>query len=95
MQACDESFLMGNWFVSQAEIDANVKIGKRLERRRKILGMSQRVLGEKIGLSDFKPIYKYETGEVRIPAVRLYTLSIALECPISYFFEDLPNGLTL
>lgn len=86
---------MGNWFVSQAEIDANVKIGKRLEKRRKLLGMSQRVLGEKIGLSDFKPIYKYETGEVRIPAVRLYTLAVALECPISYFFEDLPNGLTL
>jgi len=67
----------------------DVYVGKRLRLRRTLLGMSQKKLGKEINLT-FQQIQKYERGVNRIGSGRLYTLSQALNIPVSYFFDDLP-----
>ncbi|EPY01945.1 helix-turn-helix domain-containing protein [Magnetospirillum fulvum] len=58
--------------------------------RRTLLGLSQEKLGELIGLT-FQQVQKYERGANRVSCSRLFDLSRALEIPISYFFEDMPE----
>jgi transcriptional regulator with XRE-family HTH domain len=55
--------------------------------RRKILGLSQEKLGDKLGIT-FQQIQKYEKGTNRVGASRLQAMATALEVPISYFFPD-------
>ena len=55
--------------------------------RRKMLGLSQERLGQKLGIT-FQQIQKYEKGTNRIGASRLKAISEALEVPIAYFFPD-------
>ena len=64
-------------------------VGQHLRLRRKILSLSQTVLGEAIGLT-FQQIQKYERGANRIGASRLFELSEVLDVPVSYFFDDMP-----
>lgn len=66
--------------------DIDVYIGKRLRRRRRILGMTQQHLAESIGVR-FQQIQKYECGSNRITAAKLYRLASALTVPTNYFFE--------
>lgn len=66
------------------EID--VYIGKRLRRRRRILGLTQQQLAETIGVR-FQQIQKYECGSNRITAAKLFRLGSALNVPPNYFFE--------
>ncbi|MEW5423607.1 helix-turn-helix domain-containing protein [Amorphus sp. 3PC139-8] len=61
-------------------------VGTRLRLRRLELGMSQERLAEKLGIT-FQQIQKYERGTNRIGASRLHDIAIALQVPISYFFE--------
>jgi transcriptional regulator with XRE-family HTH domain len=76
-------------------INADVHIGKRLRRRRRILGMTQEELGNKVGVC-FQQIQKYECGANRITASRLFALATALSVSISYFFDGLaPDGTLL
>lgn len=63
-------------------------VGKRLRRRRRLLGLTQQVLGDKVGIR-FQQIQKYECGANRISAARLFELSEALSVPIQYFYEGL------
>ena len=55
--------------------------------RRKILGLSQEKLGEKLGIT-FQQIQKYEKGTNRVGASRLQAMANAMEVPVSYFFPD-------
>lgn len=71
-------------------IDAHV--GGRIRARRGLLGMSQKDLGAKVGLT-FQQIQKYERGANRIGSGRLYEFSRILGVPISYFFEDMSGDL--
>ena len=59
--------------------------------RRKMLGLSQEKLGEKLGIT-FQQIQKYEKGTNRVGASRLQAMSDALEVPVSYFFPDQTPG---
>ncbi len=68
-------------------------VGKRLRIRRKMLSLSQTMLGESIGLT-FQQIQKYERGANRIGASRLFELSEVLDVPVSYFFDDLPQEIS-
>ena len=70
-------------------IDAHV--GRRLRLRRTLLGMSQERLGQLLGLT-FQQIQKYERGVNRIGSSRLYELGQILHVPVSFFFDDLPEG---
>ncbi len=54
-----------------------------------MLGMNQSKLGEALGLT-FQQVQKYERGNNRISASRLYVLSRVLNVPVSYFFDDMP-----
>jgi len=66
-------------------VDAHV--GARLRARRTVLGMSQERLGEALGLT-FQQVQKYERGTNRISASRLYELSLVLDVPVGFFYED-------
>ena len=68
----------------------DIHVGSRLRYRRMIIGMSQEKLGEKINLT-FQQIQKYERGDNRIAASRLFQISKILEVPVGYFFEGYPG----
>ena len=63
-------------------------VGSQLRLRRAQIGMTQVELGSKLGLS-FQAVQKYETGENRVSASRLYQLARILEVSPAYFFEGL------
>lgn len=63
-------------------------VGNRLRFRRSLMGLSQEKLGEAIGLT-FQQIQKYEKGQNRISAGRLYQFGKTLDVPVSYFYENL------
>ncbi len=71
----------------------DVHVGSRIRLRRTLLGMSQERLGEALGLT-FQQVQKYERGANRVGASRLFDLSRALDVPISFFFDDMPDSLT-
>jgi transcriptional regulator with XRE-family HTH domain len=69
----------------------DVHVGKRVRERRSLLGFSQEKLGNSLDLT-FQQVQKYERGANRVGAGRLYQLAQALEVPVNYFFEELPEG---
>ena len=69
-----------------AEIDLH--LGRRLRRRRRLLGLTQQQLGERVGVR-FQQIQKYECGANRLSAARLWELAEALETPVTYFYDGL------
>jgi transcriptional regulator with XRE-family HTH domain len=68
--------------------DIDVYLGKRLRRRRRLLGLTQQQLAGAVGVR-FQQIQKYECGANRISAARLWQLSEALEVPVGYFYDGL------
>jgi transcriptional regulator with XRE-family HTH domain len=65
-------------------------IGQRIKLRRDMLGITQKQLAEACGVS-FQQIQKYESGETRLVAERLYRLGLVLDIPVSFLFSGLPN----
>lgn len=63
-------------------------LGRRLRQRRWMLGLTQSQVGDRVGIK-FQQVQKYETGQNRISASRLWELAQALDVPISYFYEGL------
>lgn len=59
--------------------------------RRMMMGLSQEQLGAALGLT-FQQVQKYEKGQNRIGASRLYAIARALDAPVAYFFEEMPGG---
>jgi transcriptional regulator with XRE-family HTH domain len=70
--------------------DIDVHLGKRLRRRRRLLGLTQQQLAGSVGVR-FQQIQKYECGANRISAARLWALSEALEVPVGYFYDGLSD----
>jgi transcriptional regulator with XRE-family HTH domain len=68
----------------------DVHVGARVKLRRTMLGMSQTVLGEQLGIT-FQQIQKYEKGTNRIGASRLQAIANALSCSPAWFFEGAPG----
>lgn len=69
----------------------DVHVGQRMRQRRALLGMSQSVLGDAIGLT-FQQVQKYERGANRVSGSRLFDLGRALDVPIEYFFQEMSTG---
>jgi len=69
----------------------DVHLGKRLRRRRRLLGLTQQQLAGTVGVR-FQQIQKYECGANRISASRLWQLSEALEVPVGYFYDGLSDA---
>jgi transcriptional regulator with XRE-family HTH domain len=71
--------------------DIDLHLGKRVRRRRRLLGLTQEQLAQAVGVR-FQQIQKYECGANRISAARLWLLSEALQVPVPYFYEGLSDG---
>ncbi|WP_174300220.1 helix-turn-helix transcriptional regulator [Caulobacter sp. S45] len=68
--------------------DIDLHLGKRLRRRRRLLGLTQQQVAEGVGIR-FQQIQKYECGANRISAARLWQLAQVLDVPVSYFYDGL------
>jgi transcriptional regulator with XRE-family HTH domain len=66
----------------------DIHLGRRLRRRRRILGLTQQQLAGACGVR-FQQIQKYECAANRMSAARLWQLAEVLEVPVSYFYEGL------
>jgi transcriptional regulator with XRE-family HTH domain len=65
-------------------VDAHV--GMRLRIRRTLLGLNQANLAQMLGITS-QQVQKYENGDNRISASRLYQLATLLEVPVAWFFD--------
>jgi transcriptional regulator with XRE-family HTH domain len=72
--------------------DIDLHLGRRLRRRRRLLGLTQQQLAVQVGIR-FQQIQKYECGANRISAARLWQLADALETPVAYFYDGLDEAL--
>lgn len=68
----------------------DIHVGSRIRLRRSMLGLSQSILGNGLGIT-FQQIQKYEKGTNRVGASRLQAMSTILDVPVEFFFEDAPN----
>jgi len=71
--------------------DIDVHLGRRLRRRRRLLGLTQQQIAHACGVR-FQQIQKYECGANRMSAARLWRLAEALDVPVAYFFDGLTRG---
>jgi transcriptional regulator with XRE-family HTH domain len=69
----------------------DIHVGSRLRKRRRMLGMSQATMGERLGLT-FQQVQKYEKGMNRIGASRLQQAADILGVTVPYFFEGGDEG---
>src|ERR1700749_1437008 len=69
----------------------DIHLGRRLRRRRRILGLTQQQLAGACGVR-FQQIQKYECAANRMSAARLWQLAEVLEVPVSYFYEGLSDA---
>jgi transcriptional regulator with XRE-family HTH domain len=72
--------------------DIDLHVGRRLRRRRRLLGLTQEQVAGAVGIR-FQQVQKYECGANRLTAGRLYQIATALHVPATYFFEGLPDAL--
>ncbi|MBI1416854.1 MAG: helix-turn-helix domain-containing protein [Limimaricola sp.] len=68
------------------EIDAYV--GKRIRSERLHADLTQAALADRVGIR-FQQLQKYESGQNRVSASRLWSIAAALKVPVSSFFPDL------
>jgi len=72
----------------------DIHLGRRLRRRRRILGLTQQQLAGACGVR-FQQIQKYECAANRMSAARLWQLAEVLEVPVSYFYDGLGHESTI
>ncbi len=77
---------------SNAYNPIDVHVGARLRVRRTLLGLSQTALGDATGVT-FQQLQKYESGNNRISASRLYDVSKLLDVDIGYFFDEMDRAI--
>ncbi|WP_273789330.1 helix-turn-helix domain-containing protein [Bartonella sp. ML70XJBT] len=66
----------------------DISIGKRIRHRRMSMRLSQKELGNSLGVS-FQQVQKYEKGLNRVSAGRLLEIANLLEVPMSFFYADI------
>lgn len=66
----------------------DVHVGNRIRLRRSVLGWSQEKMANMLGLT-FQQVQKYERGNNRVSASRLWDIGNVLNVPIGFFFEDM------
>ncbi|WP_375670688.1 helix-turn-helix domain-containing protein [Bartonella sp. SD1336NMGDW] len=69
-------------------LNIDLFIGKKIRLKRKMLKMSQKTLGQHLGVT-FQQIQKYEKGLNRVSAGRLMEISDILNVPLSFFYADI------
>ena len=71
---------------SSTKVD--IHVGKKLRRRRELLGLSQTEIAERIDLSH-QQLQKYENATNRISAGKLFEFGQILDIPVTYFYDGL------
>ena len=66
----------------------DIHVGQRLRQRRWMLGLTQQQVGDRVGIK-FQQVQKYETGQNRVSASRLWDLAKALDVAVGYFYDGL------
>lgn len=66
----------------------DVHVGNRIRLRRQLMGYNQEKLAALLGVS-FQQVQKYEQGNNRVSASRLWDISKVLAVPVSFFFDDM------
>ncbi len=72
----------------------DVHVGNRIRLRRTLLRYSQQFIAGKLGLT-FQQVQKYEKGQNRVSASRLWDVSNVLKVSMDYFFEDMDENVML
>lgn len=73
------------------DIDVNGFVGRRIRRRRKLLGLTQVQLAAACGVT-FQQVQKYECAYSRVSVEMLWRLAQAMEVDMGYFFAGLSPG---
>nr|WP_018009213.1 helix-turn-helix transcriptional regulator [Sinorhizobium medicae] len=76
---------------SQADKDVDATVGTNIRRFREISGISQKKLGDAIGVT-LQQIQKYDSGKDRISASRLVETARALGCDLNSLFAGIEIG---
>jgi len=66
----------------------NLHICLRMKTKRILRGMSQERLAKALGIS-YQQLQRYESGKSRLPCSMMFRASLALDVPITYFFEGI------
>jgi transcriptional regulator with XRE-family HTH domain len=66
----------------------DLHVGKRVNLRRTMMGMSQERLASELGIT-FQQVQKYEKGLNRIGASRLWDLAQVLGVGVEFFYENM------
>jgi transcriptional regulator with XRE-family HTH domain len=69
----------------------DIHVGRQLRVARELGGLTQTDIGRKLGMS-FQVVQKYEQGEIRVSASRLFQLSVLMDKPVAYFFAGFELG---
>lgn len=77
--------------ITRGENPIDKELGRRLRARRRLATISQIQLADQLDLTP-RRIRDYERGAERIAADKLFMIAKALDAPLSYFFENLPEG---
>lgn len=78
--------------------DVNAFVGRRIRRRRRLMGLTQQDLAAACGVT-FQQVQKYESASTRLTVERLWRVARALQVDVAYFFtglaydETAPRGL--
>jgi transcriptional regulator with XRE-family HTH domain len=64
----------------------NLHVCQRMKSKRILCKMSQEHLAKALGMS-YQQLQRYESGKSRLPCSMLFRAAMALDVPISYFFE--------
>lgn len=68
----------------------DIYIGQRIRQRREMLFLSQENFGRALGLA-FQQVQKYEKGQNRVSASRLWDIAQLLMVDFSYFFQGMDD----
>jgi transcriptional regulator with XRE-family HTH domain len=66
----------------------DIHVGRQVRLARELAGLTQVEVGRDLHMS-FQVVQKYEQGEIRVSASRLYQLARLLHKPVAYFFAEL------
>jgi transcriptional regulator with XRE-family HTH domain len=69
----------------------DVHVGQQLRQARAVAKLTQAEFGRRLRMS-FQLVQKYEQGEIRIAASRLYRMARLLGKSVEFFFEGLGEG---
>lgn len=69
----------------------DIFVGQRVRLARQLEKVTQEQLGLALGLT-FQQVQKYEKGTNRIAPSRLRVIAEKLNRPVSWFFDEQPNG---